>query len=146
MRVALVVAAGVLLSGVAAWLAVLDTEDLDLEPTTFDARTPVSPERLRPEQDLVALEQGRAYYVQLCMACHGSRGDGQGEWAYRVTPKPADLRRDRTRKRSDAELDRMIAEGIPGSPMIGNKLSAAQRQQLAGYVRYLGENRGEPRR
>jgi hypothetical protein len=40
----------------------------------------------------------------------------------------------------------MIAEGIPGSPMIGNRLSAAQRHQLASYVRYLGENRGDPRR
>lgn len=146
MRIVLIVAAGVLLSGATAWVAVLDTGDLDLQPIAFDARTPVDPARLRAEQDLVALEQGRAYYVQLCMACHGARGDGQGEWAYRVAPRPGDLRSARARGRSDAELDRMIGEGIPGSPMIGNKLSAAQRHQLASYVRYLGENRGDPRR
>lgn len=146
MRTVLIVAAGVLLCGASAWLAVSKTGDPDLEPMASDARTPVDPARLRPELDLVALEQGRAYYVQLCMACHGARGDGKGEWAYRVTPRPADLRSARVRSRSDQELERMIGEGIPGSPMIGNKLSAAQRRQLAGYVRYLGENRGDARR
>jgi mono/diheme cytochrome c family protein len=141
MRTALIVSTGLLLSLGASWLAVFHGGEVDLEPRSFDARVPVDPARLRPDQDLVALEQGRAYYVQLCMACHGARGNGQGEWAYRVTPRPADLRSARVRKRTDAELDRFIAEGLPGTPMIGVKLSDAQRRQLAGYVRYLGEAR-----
>ncbi len=136
----LIVIGGTLLAVTLAWLATVHTEARAPVLHAFDARIPVNPARLGPADDMVALEQGRAYYVQLCMACHGARGDGQGEWAYRVTLRPASLRAARVRGRSDAELDRFIRDGIPGSPMIGVKLSEAQRRQLAGYVRYLGEN------
>jgi mono/diheme cytochrome c family protein len=90
--------------------------------------------------DPLAAERGRAYYTQLCMSCHGPRGDGQGEWAYRVTPRPANLTNARARGRSDRELLSVITDGIPGTPMIGWKkqLTEAQRQQLVGYVRSLG--------
>ena len=124
---ALIVTAGTVLAVAAAWLAAAHTDS--------------DPQHVAPAADALALEQGRVYYLQLCMDCHGMRGDGQGEWAYRVTPRPANLRSAGVRARSDAEIDRFIAEGIPGSPMIGVKLSEAQRRQLAGYVRYLGENR-----
>ena len=124
---AFIVTLGLLLAGAVAWLA---AHQAPREPV--QATVPVSS---------AILEQGRAYYVQLCMACHGARGDGQGEWAYRVTPRPANLRSARARGRSDDHLDRLIREGLPGTPMIGYSLSAAQRRQLVAYVRYLG---GQP--
>jgi mono/diheme cytochrome c family protein len=127
---ALTVAGGVLLCGALGWLAAARTGSADMERLQTAAYPPV--------ESLASLEQGRAYYVQLCMDCHGARGDGQGEWAYRVTPRPADLRGARVRARSDAELDRAIAEGVQGTPMIGARLSAAQRHQLVSYVRQLG--------
>jgi mono/diheme cytochrome c family protein len=124
---AFVVTLGLLLAGTVAWLAAHQAPQDPVQATT-----PVAS---------AMLEQGRAYYVQLCMACHGARGDGQGEWAYRVTPRPASLRSARTRARSDDYLDRLIREGLPGTPMTGYSLSDAQRRQLVAYLRYLG---GQP--
>jgi mono/diheme cytochrome c family protein len=124
---AFIVTLGLLLAGTVAWLAAHQQPQDPVHATAPAAST--------------VLEQGRAYYVQLCMACHGARGDGQGEWAYRVTPRPASLRSTRTRGHSDDYLDRLIREGLPGTPMIGYRLSEAQRRQLVAYVRYLG---GQP--
>jgi len=86
------------------------------------------------------VERGRVYYAQLCLSCHGVRGDGLGEWAYRVTPYPADLRKKRTQQRSDQMLFDMISNGLVGTPMIGWKrqLTEAQRWQLVTYMRTLG--------
>jgi mono/diheme cytochrome c family protein len=92
----------------------------------------------------VVLEQGRVYYAQLCMSCHGTHGDGLGEWAYRVAPRPANLTRERTHRRSDAQLYEIISEGLPGTAMIGWKrqLSEEQRRQLVVYVRSLSSAPG----
>lgn len=105
------------------------------------AATPIDTVRLSPGAEPVALEQGRIYYVQLCMPCHGARGDGRGEWAYRVTPRPANLSAARTRARSDTQLFEIISEPQPGTPMIGWKkqLSESQRRQLVTYVRHLSQ-------
>jgi mono/diheme cytochrome c family protein len=93
--------------------------------------------------DALALEQGRVYYVQLCMDCHGARGDGRGAWAYRVTPRPSNLTAARTQARSDAELFRIVSEPRPGTPMLGwsRQLSESQRHQLVAYLRHLGQRK-----
>lgn len=127
----LTVAGGALLCAALAWLAASHSAGPEMER--------LQPAAYPPVEDRATLEQGRAYYVQLCMGCHGPRGDGQGEWAYRVAPRPADLRGARVGARSDADLDRAIAEGVPGTPMIGTRLSDAQRGQLVAYLRHLGE-------
>lgn len=97
------------------------------------------PVRLVKQYDPRTLEQGRVYYAQLCLSCHGVRGDGLGEWAYRVTPLPRDLRKARTQNRSDQELFDIISTGMKGTPMIGwqVQLSEAQRWQLVTYLRSL---------
>jgi len=86
------------------------------------------------------VERGRVYFAQLCLSCHGVRGDGMGEWAYRVTPYPADLRKARTQGRSDQMLFDIISDGLVGTPMIGwrRQLTEAQRWQLVTYMRTLG--------
>jgi len=96
------------------------------------------------KQDPRVIERGRVYYVQVCLPCHGARGDGLGEWAYRVAPRPADLRLVRTQRRSNQELFHMISAGIKGTAMIGwqRQLSVAQRWQIVAYLRYLGSQHG----
>ena len=96
-----------------------------------------------PKQDSGVIERGRVYYVQVCLSCHGARGDGLGEWAYRVAPRPADLRRARTQRRSDQELFHMISVGIKGTAMIGwqRQLSVTQRWQIVAYLRTLGSQK-----
>lgn len=91
--------------------------------------------------DAVALEQGRAYYAQVCMDCHGASGNGYGEWAYRVSPRPTNLTATRTQSRSDETLFQIISDGLPATAMIAWKrhLSVSQRHQLVAYLRYLGK-------
>jgi mono/diheme cytochrome c family protein len=144
---AAVVPAGVGLAAVLAWL-ITDLNPGDPLGFPGASEQPVDPAQLEHNVDPVALEQGRVYYAQLCMPCHGVRGDGLGEWAYRVAPRPANLTGSRTRKRSDAQLYEIISEGLPGTAMIGweRQLSDGQRQQLVAYVRSLSHGGGrDPR-
>ena len=85
------------------------------------------------------LERGRSYYVQLCLPCHGDSGRGDGEWALRMTPRPADLTDRRTRGQSDETLRAAISDGVAGTAMRGwkDRLSATQIGQVLGYVRHL---------
>src|SRR5262245_36482228 len=115
---ALVVPAGVLLAGLAAWLVTAASPGDAVGFPVAESATSTSP---APSTNPVALEQGRVYYAQLCMSCHGTHGDGLGEWAYRVAPRPANLTRERTRRRSDAQLYEIISEGLPATAMIGWK-------------------------
>ena len=105
------------------------------------AATPVDSRHLR-RQNPQAVELGRVYFAQICLPCHGVRGDGMGEWAYRVTPKPADLRSARVQSRSDAQLFSIISDGLLGTPMIGWKrqLSEGQRWDVIAYLRTLPGN------
>ena len=86
------------------------------------------------------LERGRSYYVQLCVSCHGTAGRGDGEWAYRMTPRPSDLTSRRTSARSDEVLHAAISDGVAGTAMRGwkDRLSGIQMRQVLGYVRHLG--------
>lgn len=138
-----IVSAGIVTAGAVAW-AVTAFEPAAVGVITAaagaDASTPIDIARLHAGAQPVALEQGRIYYVQLCLSCHGARGDGRGEWAYRVTPRPANLTSARTRSRSDEQIFEWVSEPQPGTPMIGWKkqLSESQRLQLIAYVRHLG--------
>jgi mono/diheme cytochrome c family protein len=89
--------------------------------------------------NLAELERGRVYYVQLCASCHGARGNGYGEWAYRVKPRPSDLTSAKVQLRSDEYLFKIISDGQVSSPMIGwkDRLSERQRWQVVGYLRHL---------
>ena len=117
------------------------------ERLTPDVLNPVSShaaaiefEVLDRDESLADLERGRAYYAQLCVSCHGSSGQGDGVWAYRVTPRPVDLTGARVRGRSDRFLFDVISDGLIGTPMMGlkDRLSEIQRRQIVKYLRHLG--------
>lgn len=146
-RTGAIVSTGIAMAGTLAWLVSAYLPAGDADTVAADAAAPVDVARLRAGADPLAIEQGRVYYVQICLPCHGARGDGRGEWAYRVTPLPANLTHRRTQARSDAELFEIISEARPGTPMIGWKrqLSESQRKQLVTYVRHLSAGAGEVR-
>jgi mono/diheme cytochrome c family protein len=139
-HVAVVVALGVAMALAVAGVVAYADVGRDAEPAVTGAAAPVDGTRVAAHADPVALERGRVVYVQLCLPCHGARGDGRGEWAYRVIPRPSNLAAARTQRRSDDELFEIISEPRPGTPMIGWKkqLSPQQRLQLVAYVRHLG--------
>lgn len=141
---ALLVVGGVALSvSTASIVSVFFAEDASTSPRAVEF---AGFSRILPIDDarIGDVERGRAYYAQVCVPCHGVRGDGTGEWAYRITPKPADLTGARVAARSDVELFRIITDGVPGTAMMGwhRQLSDAQRWQLVAYVRHLAQVRG----
>ena len=138
----LIVVAGIVAAGAFSFAATMLNPTVEINSNARVALSPINPASLQDGVDPRSSEQGRVYYVQLCMPCHGSRGDGRGEWAYRVTPRPTNLTSHVTRARSDAQLLQLIGEPQPGTPMIGWKkqLSENQLRQLVTFVRYLGTN------
>ncbi len=138
----LIVVAGIATAGAFSFAATMLNPAVQMESDARVASLPIDPERLHPGSDPISIEQGRVYYAQLCMPCHGSSGDGRGEWAYRVTPRPANLISPKTRARTDVQLFELIGEPQLGTPMIGWKkqLSDKQLRQLVAFVRYLGSD------
>ncbi|HVA45586.1 MAG TPA: c-type cytochrome [Pirellulales bacterium] len=56
--------------------------------------TPVRPKLLGDESaDVTHLRRGAAIYQKRCVACHGATGDGNGEAAAYLSPRPRDYRR-----------------------------------------------------
>jgi len=134
-----VVCGGLALAGVLAWVVVAFGSEQPMANPPLGIAARVDYQALDPSADIAGLERGRSYYAQLCIACHGPRGDGLGEWAYRVHPRPADLRSARVQRRSDRQLMGVIGEGLQGTPMGGwkDRLSEQQMRQIVLYVRHL---------
>ena len=74
----------------------------------------------------------RTLYVQNCARCHGS--DGRAQTALGKKLDAADLT---TSGRSTAKIIRTITNGRDDMPSFRKKLSKAQIDSIAGYVRSL---------
>ena len=77
---------------------------------------------LSSSPDLVAL--GRKTFEKECVACHGADGNGEGDAAYLLYPRPRDFTSGQFRIVStwdnvptDEDLFRTISRGMPGSAM-----------------------------
>ena len=138
--VAVVVCAGLVLAVVLALAVVAFAPERTLAERPMKVAQHVKFEVLNRGTNIADLERGRSYYVQLCLPCHGGSGRGDGEWAYRMTPRPADLTGRRTRQRSDEHLLAAVRDGIEGTAMRGwdDRLSDIQLRQVLGFVRHLG--------
>ena len=137
----LLVTGGVLLAGLLAVLLSRSAPETYTQVVSTTTTSSINYAVLDRDASPAELERGRVYYVQLCVSCHGVRGDGQGEWAYRVRPIPRDLTSPRVQERSDGYLFEVISDGLAGTSMRGWKeqLSAAQRRQIVGFLRHLGD-------
>lgn len=88
---------------------------------------------------------GAALYDQWCAGCHGVEGDGEGVAAGTMLPRPRDFTTGLYQVRTtangelptDADLLRMIDEGMPGTAMPGwaDVLSRAQRDALVEHLK-----------
>lgn len=89
------------------------------------------------------LEAGRAAFEKQCAACHGAAGDGAGEAAYLLYPKPRDFTSGEYRLVStwegvptDEDLYRTISRGMPGSAMPSwGHLPEETRWGLVHYIK-----------
>ncbi|MGR3309938.1 MAG: c-type cytochrome [Candidatus Brocadiales bacterium] len=98
---------------------------------------------------LAGVEEGKKVYESKCLVCHGEIGDGQGEAAYLLYPKPRDFTQGWYKIRStpsgslptDGDLLRVISNGMPGSamPAWSGTLSETQLNDVVAYVKTLSE-------
>jgi mono/diheme cytochrome c family protein len=89
--------------------------------------------------------RGKAVYVKWCAGCHGDGGAGDGAAAGYMVPRPRDftgaIYKIRTTASgqlpTDADLERAIDDGLPGSAMPGwrGRLSQPERRDVLAYVK-----------
>ena len=87
-----------------------------------------------------SLEAGATSYVQICQACHGEMGRGDGPAGVALDPPPADLVV-HVPLHPEADLFRFIRDGIPGTGMapLGGQLTEEQIWHVVNYIRTLEE-------
>jgi mono/diheme cytochrome c family protein len=90
--------------------------------------------------------RARGIYRQQCGHCHGTTGDGDGPTAALLNPYPRDYRRglfkfkstERAAQPTDADLERVIRFGVPGTAMPAfDLLPKDEVAALVEYVKYL---------
>jgi DMSO reductase family type II enzyme heme b subunit len=91
------------------------------------------------------LARGEALYDRWCAGCHGETGAGDGEAAAFMLPRPRDFTGAVYQIRTtasgelptDADLRRVIDEGMPGTAMPGwrTTLAAAERDDVIAYLK-----------
>ena len=76
-------------------------------------------------------KKGKDVYDKYCAVCHGEEGDGYGELAHALYPKPRDFTKGQYKIRTnatgslptDADLIHVISVGIHGTSMIPDRKS-----------------------
>lgn len=106
------------------------TQEAKAQTTTSSAPTPKMtfsdlPVPAKPEATPQFIEHGKSVYLQNCAACHGANGDGRGDAAAFLLPRPRNFVQANFRLRStppghlptDVDLFRAVSLGMPGTPM-----------------------------
>ena len=100
-------------------------------------------------------EAGEAVYQKRCLQCHGKEGDGLGPAAERLNPPPRDFTLGLYKFQTsafdadlpnDADLIRMIRDGMPGTAMPGwsDLLSETEIRDVIAYIKAFAELEGTP--
>jgi cytochrome c oxidase cbb3-type subunit 2 len=90
-------------------------------------------------------QRGKAVYEKWCAGCHGDTGAGDGVAAKNMLPPPRDFTPAKYQIRTtasgelptDADLERVVAEGMPGTamPEWKTKLSDGERKDVVAYIK-----------
>lgn len=93
--------------------------------------------------------RGKAVYDKWCAECHGSTGAGDGAAAAYMLPRPRDFTKGVYQVRTtasgelptDADLMRVVTEGMPGTAMPGwnGVLNDAQRSDVVAYIKSMSQ-------
>lgn len=82
---------------------------------------------------------GQGVYEQQCLRCHGAKLDGNGPDSQDLIVRPANLRSQLSRSKTDWELLVAISNGVLFSPMHGfrGKLTDQQMLDVLSYIRSM---------
>ncbi len=118
---------------------------------------PENPAYKAPDRSL--FQRGRYVFEQNCVVCHGERGNGKGEMADQLSPKPRDFTKGLFKYRStpwgklptDEDLLRTIREGRTNTAMgMFSHLREDELRAVTEYIKFLSrkwrkaENYAEP--
>lgn len=85
-----------------------------------------------------SVREGARMYRQLCLICHGEKGDGHGPWRDRMATDPSDFTDARRMGvMTDGELFWRLSKGRGLMPGFEKQLNERQRWNLANYLRTL---------
>lgn len=82
---------------------------------------------------------GQNVYERQCLRCHGANLDGSGPDSQDLIVRPADLRSQTSRSKTDWELLVAISNGVLFSPMhsFRGKLTDEQMVDVLSYIRAM---------
>lgn len=128
-------------------LAILNTAVLLFCMAVALSQTTKQPTKPKPTKELLSL--GKEVYGQKCAICHGEKGDGNGDAAYLLYPRPRDLTLGVFKIRStpsgtlptDEDLFRTISEGMAGTAMMPWKDELSEREiwAVVYYIKTFSE-------
>ena len=85
-----------------------------------------------------SVREGSKSYRQLCLICHGERGDGNGPWRDRMATDPSDFTdAKRMSAMTDGELFWRMSKGRGLMPGFEKQMNERQRWNLVNYLRTL---------
>ena len=82
-------------------------------------------------------DSGKALYEKSCVGCHGADGKGNEKMAKILGDKGLNIVGNETKKKSDEQLLKVIAEGAGKMP--ASKLTKDEQKQTLGYIRSLAK-------
>jgi mono/diheme cytochrome c family protein len=100
---------------------------------------------LRTENAKKAGDIGARLFQINCVHCHGPEGEGNGPVAAFLKERPANLRADEVRGKSEEAIYRIVTDGKDMMPSFKGELSAEERLDIARYVRSLTRPSGAHR-
>jgi len=86
-------------------------------------------------------KRGKQLYQRYCVSCHGAHGDGRGENAVHLDPKPKDFTAGTAR--SDDDLYTLISRGVRSTAMPSwNPLTRQDRVDLVAFLKsFAGDSK-----
>ena len=87
-----------------------------------------------------ALGDGLAHWADHCATCHANNGNGETMLGKTMYPRPPDMRRDETQRKTDGELYYIIKNGVrlSGMPAFGEPGDAdTDSWKLVCFIRHL---------
>jgi mono/diheme cytochrome c family protein len=114
------------------------TNPLPLPQITPDAGTDPAPQGW--SSWLAAdLQEGKEIYVEYCMTCHGTAGNGLGTYAGTLSVTPANFKQEPFRNMPDDQWFWHVSEGVPGTvmPPWKESLTVDQRWKVIRYLQQI---------